>query len=156
MIKKIDLSKLHIILSSFFFLGYIKIVPGTFGTLGAVILYYFIYSLSLPSYLGFIFLLFFIGLFSAKKSGEYYKFYDDRRIVIDEVVGFLITMIWIDYSISNLIMGFILFRIYDITKPSPANSIDKKVRNAWGVMLDDVVAAAYANITLRLLVYLLE
>ena len=156
MFKKLDLSKLHIVLSSFFFLGFIKVVPGTFGTLGGAILYYFIHPLSLLNYFIYTCVLFFVGTICAQKTGEYYKSSDDRRIVIDEVVGFLLTMLWIDFSIRNIIMGFIIFRIYDITKPSPANTIDRYIKNSWGVMLDDVIAALYANATLRLLVYLLE
>jgi phosphatidylglycerophosphatase A len=74
---------------------------------------------------------------------------DPRRVVIDEIAGMLVTMLGIGLTHQALIAGFVLFRIFDITKPYPANLIDRKMKGGAGIVLDDVVAGIYANLALR-------
>lgn len=76
--------------------------------------------------------------------------HDHSHIVIDEVVGFLITMTWLPLTWQSFLGGFILFRIFDILKPWPISHFDKKVRGGLGVVVDDVVAGIFANILLQI------
>lgn len=77
---------------------------------------------------------------------------DDKKVVIDEVAGMLITMLFIPVTLTSLLVGLVLFRFFDIVKPLYIRKLEK-VRGGLGVMLDDVVAGVYANIILQLLFY---
>ena len=91
------------------------------------------------------------GAWASNKTCQILKQSDAQPIVIDEIVGILITMVGIPLTEYWLVCGFILFRILDVIKLPPANYFDEKVKNGWGVMLDDVAAGVYANIILRLM-----
>lgn len=77
---------------------------------------------------------------------------DDKKVVIDEVAGMLITMLFIPVTLTSLLVGLVLFRFFDIVKPLYIRKLEK-VRGGLGVMLDDIVAGVYANIILQLLFY---
>ena len=138
-----------------FYSGKIKYMPGTFGTLVGVLIFQLI---SLNSLLNNIFLLsvlFFLSLlllnYSYKKSIFLNK--DDKSIVIDEIFGYLIFMIFFENNPTNLLVGFILFRFFDILKPFPISLIDKNIKNSFGVMFDDVIAALFSGVGLFLFNY---
>jgi phosphatidylglycerophosphatase A len=76
---------------------------------------------------------------------------DPGKITIDEISGMTVTMALIPATPVMLLAGFLIFRLFDITKPFPANIADRKIKGGLGVMLDDVVAGVYANICLQLL-----
>jgi phosphatidylglycerophosphatase A len=76
--------------------------------------------------------------------------HDDGDLVIDEVVGLLITMTWLPITWQSFVFSFILFRILDIGKPFPINLLDKRIKGGLGVMLDDVAAGMIANVLLQL------
>ena len=78
----------------------------------------------------------------------------DAIVVIDEFVGMWISLILIPKTITLALISFVLFRFYDIVKPPPARSLER-LKNGWGVMLDDVAAGVYANVTLRLVLLFL-
>jgi len=86
-----------------------------------------------------------------RKCGGIFRKKDDPRIVIDEVMGFLITMLWLPKTILFIILGFFLFRFFDILKPFPIRQWERKLKGGIGVVLDDVMAAIYANIILHLI-----
>ncbi len=75
---------------------------------------------------------------------------DDPRIVIDEMMGFLITMLWVPKTALFMIIGFFLFRFLDIVKPPPIRLIER-AKGGFGVVLDDAVAGVYANIILHII-----
>jgi phosphatidylglycerophosphatase A len=134
-----------------FGVGYSPIAPGTLGTLVAILVYYFLSNIPFPLYeitlVGFLF-------FSVWVSGNAEIFFgkkDDQRIVIDEIIGFLISMLWVPKTIRFVIIGFFLFRFFDILKPFPIRRLEKGFQGGFGVVLDDVVAGVYANIVLRLI-----
>ena len=138
-----------------FYSGKIKYMPGTFGTLVGVLIFQLI---SLNSLLNNIFLLsvlFFLSLlllnYSYKKSIFLNK--DDKSIVIDEIFGYLIFMIFFENNPINLLVGFMLFRFFDILKPFPISLIDKNIKNSFGVMFDDVIAALFSGVGLFLFNY---
>lgn len=125
--------------------GLAKKAPGTCGTLAAVPIYlaliqtsYLIYALAtiISSIVG----IWICGI-AADRLGEH----DFGGIVWDEIAGFLITMWFIPFSWFNLVMGFILFRAFDIIKPWPIKWIDQKVSGGFGIMLDDVIAGVFAG-----------
>ncbi len=78
---------------------------------------------------------------------------DDKKVVIDEVAGMCITLLFLPVTLTTLLAGLVLFRFFDIAKPFYIRKLEK-VRGGWGVMLDDVVAGIYANIVLQIFLYL--
>ena len=76
---------------------------------------------------------------------------DARPIVIDEMAGFLVTLLWLPLNLMTLFLGFVLFRVFDIVKPPPIGILEKRLHGGWGIVLDDVLAGVFANVTLRLL-----
>jgi len=132
--------------------GYLPKAPGTWGSLVGLLLFYLLHALSLPIYLAVVAGLFVVGSFAA---GEAEKILDNRDpgvVVIDEIVGILITMIAVPVTPLTMALGFILFRIFDIAKPFPVNFFDQRFHGGLGIMLDDVVAGIYSLIILQLLV----
>ena len=83
-------------------------------------------------------------------AGKIYGVVDDGRIVIDELVGYLVTVAFLPWSWSAAILGFFWFRLFDIFKPPPAGWLDKNLKHGVGVVLDDFAAGIYAAIALRL------
>ena len=79
---------------------------------------------------------------------------DRGPIVIDEVLGMLITLAWLPLSLTGVLVGFVLFRVYDVVKPYPARKFED-IPGGWGVMLDDAMAGIYGQVTMRLLVWAL-
>jgi len=134
------------------YLGYAPIAPGTVGTLGAIPLVVLVFSrfppwLYLLSLVTFVFL----AVWVAERAEIMFQAHDSRKIVIDEIAGFLCTMFLVPAQAAYLVAGFFLFRIMDIVKPYPANIINKRLGGGLGVVLDDIVAGAYANIILQII-----
>jgi phosphatidylglycerophosphatase A len=140
-----------LLLATGFGVGYSPVAPGTLGTLIAIPIYYFLSEIPLPLYeitlIGF----FFLSVWVSENAEIFFGKKDDQRIVIDEMVGFLITMLWVPKTLLFIIMGFFLFRFFDILKPFPIRRLEKKLKGGYGVVLDDVMAGVYANIILHLI-----
>lgn len=138
-----------------FYSGKIKYMPGTFGTLVGVLIFQLISLNSLQNNIFLLLVLFFLSLlllnYSYKKSIFLNK--DDKSIVIDEIFGYLIFMIFFENNPTNLLVGFMLFRFFDILKPFPISLIDKNIKNSFGVMFDDVIAALFSGVGLFLFNY---
>ena len=139
--------------------GLVAFAPGTFGTLAAIPLFLLFHDLSFFAYGVLVLAGFFVGIpicnkavADLNKNGS--PGHDHPCIVWDEVVGFLLTMMWIDVSLFSVVLGFILFRFFDIIKPWPIKLIDQRVGGGFGIMLDDIVAGIFANCLLRFAVYL--
>ena len=136
---------------SVFGVGFIPIASGTFGSLAGIIIGYILYYINNNLLYFAIPVLFIFGVLCAniyqKQTGEK----DSSVIVIDEVVGQLIAMLFIIDNPLLVFISFILFRIFDIFKPWPASYADRKIKGGLGVMLDDVVAGIYALISLFLI-----
>ena len=130
--------------------GFAPIAPGTFGTLGAVPLAWAASYLALPGQLALATAVTVLGVFAAERAARYWAVADASPIVIDEVAGYLVTMLAVPFTPGSALLGFLLFRFYDVVKPWPASRFDR-MKTGLGVMLDDVAAGAYAWITLRLL-----
>ncbi|MCK4519145.1 MAG: phosphatidylglycerophosphatase A [Candidatus Omnitrophica bacterium] len=128
-------------------IGYIPLGGGTIAALAGTILYAFIADF-FTTYLIILISTAAIGLLITKKAGEIYKQKDSPKIVIDEFSASLLVFFMIPAELKYLIIGFILFRIFDITKPYPANKLDDS-SSTFGVMGDDFVAAIYTNLILQ-------
>ena len=140
------------VIATGFFSGYSPIVPGTAGTLVGILIYSIpgvekTLTLIIISLLTVI-----VGIIAAatmeKELGE-----DPQVVVIDEIAGMLISLILLPKTIIVIIIAFLFFRIYDIIKPPPARQVES-FKNGWGIMLDDVFAGIYANISVRILILL--
>jgi phosphatidylglycerophosphatase A len=133
--------------------GLMKIAPGTWGTLAALPLYLLLLNTHWAVYLFFTFLAFLLGVWVCDKVTQDLRVHDYKGIVWDEVVGYLLTMFMAPKGLLWMILGFILFRIFDIWKPQPIRYIDKHVKGGLGIMLDDVLAAIPAWFIIQLLVW---
>lgn len=139
---------------SFFFMGYSPLAPGTVGTMGAVLVFYIFAYMSPLYYLTVIIVFTLISIFLTNKTLRFYNSDDPGEIVIDEVCGYLFAMFLIPFSWSYVFIGFILFRLFDITKPYPIRNIER-LPAGYGIILDDILAGIYANIILHLFVLFL-
>ena len=137
-----------------FYSGYLPKAPGTWGSLVGLLLFYLLHTLSLPVYLAVVAGIFVVGSFAAGEAEKILDSRDPGVVVIDEIAGMLITMIAVPATPLNMALGFILFRIFDITKPFPVNFFDQRFHGGLGIMLDDVMAGIYSLIILQLLLLL--
>lgn len=126
--------------------------PGTFGTLAAVPLYLLLAQLPLSWYLAVTLVCVLAGIYICDKAAKDMGVHDHGAIVWDEVAGLLITMIAAPAGVLWLIVGFVLFRLFDIIKPWPIRWLDAKVEGGFGIMIDDVLAGIFALVCLQVIV----
>jgi phosphatidylglycerophosphatase A len=139
-------------LSTFFYLGYLPLIPGTFGSIAGVVLFYLIRD-NPAIYALFTLLLIILGFLVAGKMERMLGKKDARCIVIDEVCGMLLSLLFLPYDTKLVIIAFILFRILDSLKPYPVGRF-QELRGSAGIMLDDIVAGVYTNIILQVVLRL--
>ncbi len=137
-----------------FGLGYAKKAPGTFGTLAGIPFILFFQQESLAVYLVATLVMTLFGIWLCGASSRLMGVHDHPGIVWDEIVGYMITMIAAPSGWEWMLLGFILFRIFDIFKPWPISYIDRNLHGGIGIMLDDVLAGVMAAIVLQIIVYL--
>jgi len=146
---------LNIMFVSVFGIGFIPFASGTFGSLAGLIIGYALNLINYNLFFLIIPTLFILGVIASntyqKQTGEK----DSSVIVIDEVVGQLIAMMFVMDDYVLVFISFIIFRLFDIYKPWPASYADKKMTGGFGVMLDDVFAGIYTAIFIFLISYLL-
>ncbi len=132
--------------------GLVKKAPGTMGTIAAIPVYLLFIQFNFWVYAVLTMIATVVGVWicdvAAKKLAEH----DFGGIVWDEVAGYLITMLFVPFSWKGVLLGFALFRVFDILKPQPIKWVDAKVTGGLGIMLDDVLAAVFAGIVLKSLV----
>ncbi len=133
--------------------GLLPKAPGTWGTLAAIPIYLLVSGQSLVFYLAVTVVAFILGVWVSDKVSRDLGVHDYSGIVWDEVVGYLLTMTMAPAGIIWIVIGFILFRIFDIWKPEPIRLIDRHVKGGIGIMLDDVLAAIPAWLILQLLAW---
>ncbi|MBR9912708.1 MAG: phosphatidylglycerophosphatase A [Gammaproteobacteria bacterium] len=129
--------------------------PGTMGTLAAIPLYLLLAQLSLPVYAALVLLSFVVGVYLCHKTAQDLDVHDHPGIVWDEFVGFWITMLAAPPGWLWLLLGFLLFRLFDVLKPWPISWCDRKVEGGFGIMIDDVLAGLMALLCLQLAVRVL-
>ena len=149
--RKADFSeKLALCFASWFGAGLMPGAPGTFGTLTAVPLVLVLNHLG-ALYEGLALLLLVpLAIWSSNVCERCLRQNDPPEVVVDEVAGFLLTLFLLPLSWLTLCLGFVLFRVFDIVKPFPIRWFEKKLTGGTGVVLDDLMAGVYANLSLRL------
>jgi len=146
-------NRLALLIATFGYVGFFPIAPGTAGSFAALALYALVRWIDLPAVeLAAIVAVFAVGVWAATRSEVLLGGTDPGPIVIDEVLGMLMTLAWLPLSLTGVVVGFLLFRIYDVIKPYPARRCED-APGGWGVMLDDAMAGIYGQVTLRLLVW---
>jgi len=133
--------------------GLMPKAPGTFGTLAAIVPWFWLNQLSLITYIIVLSAAILIGIYLCDKTSSDLGVHDHSGIVWDEFCGLWLTMIAVPATAQWVIVGFLLFRFFDILKPWPINWLDKQVHGGLGIMLDDLLAGVYAWLILQLLLY---
>ena len=134
--------------------GYAPVAPGTFGSAAGLVLWW-ILPTTIPVQAVAIIALFAVGSWSGNVAEHYYGRTDPGQVVIDEVMGMLITLFLNPVGWRGAIGAFVLFRLFDVIKPYPANRLER-LHGGVGVMADDGMAAVYANLALRAALYVLR
>ena len=148
-----SLSKIFVTL---FYVGYSKIIPGTVGSFFSFLILFIVHIFLDKYYLYLIFItLFVLSLYLINIYKKFIGKIDPPEVIIDEFLGVFIIFLFFEYFnnlsfYSILIIGFILFRFFDILKPFPINWIDKNIKNSFGVIMDDIVAGIYSVICLKI------
>ena len=124
--------------ATFFYLGKLPFAPGSWGSLGALMLWLLL-PVTFSVHLTVIVILFILGVYSSNKMAKYMEDHDPSEVVIDEVVGMGISLFMLPHSLGLYLLAFILFRIFDFFKPLFIYRI-QNLSGGWGIMLDDVLA----------------
>lgn len=135
--------------------GTVPFAPGTFGTLMAVPFYLSLQSFSLGVYLTLVVLITIASMWLCKKVSGEIKIHDHPGMCLDEIVGYLVTMIAAPHGFGWMLLGFLLFRFFDIVKPWPIRYIDENITGGFGMILDDILAGIYSFVLLQALAWLL-
>jgi phosphatidylglycerophosphatase A len=148
-------TRLAVFVATVGYCGYFPIAPGTVGSAAGLVFYTLVWATGSPLVeAALILALFAAGVWAGTTAERYFGGIDPGPIVIDEVVGMLVTLAFIPVGWSGAAVGFFLFRIFDVIKPYPARQLES-LHGGLGVMADDVMAAVYANLSLRLVMWLL-
>ena len=131
--------------------GLAPVAPGTFGTLAAIPVYLLLARTGTFLYVVVVLGMFALGVWLCRETERALGVHDHPAIVWDEIVGYLVTMFLAPPGWAWVVLGFILFRLFDVWKPFPIRALEQRVRGGLGNMLDDVLAGAYACATMAAL-----
>lgn len=146
--------RLAVLVCSFGYVGFFPIAPGTAGSAAGLVVYLICRWLGLPHFeFPLIAALFVVGVLAGGAAEKALGGVDPGPVVIDEVMGMLMTLFLIPVNWAGLILGFVLFRIFDVIKPYPARRFER-FPGGLGIMADDAMAAVYANLLLHGVYYL--
>lgn len=134
--------------------GAMPLAPGTFATLIAIPFYLALQSLPFLTYLVMLLIIIVGSMVLSHRVEKEINVHDHQGMCLDEIVGYLVTMTAVPIGWTWVILGFILFRIFDIWKPWPIHFIDEKVSGGVGVILDDVLAGIYSCLILQLFAWI--
>ncbi len=150
------MTRLAVFIATVGYCGYFPFAPGTVGSAAGLLFYALVWWTGSPVVeVGMILGLFAVGVWAGTTAERYFGGVDPGPIVMDEVVGMLMTLAFIpNLGWSGILAGFVLFRVFDVIKPYPAGRFEE-MHGGLGVMADDAMAAVYANVSLRLLLWLL-
>jgi phosphatidylglycerophosphatase A len=141
-------------LATGFFIGTVPFAPGTFGSIIGLPICFLISRLDILIAVICTILFILFAIWMAAVAEKALKKKDAGEIVIDEIAGLIVTFIGIPFTLKTVIVGFIIFRAFDILKPFPIGTLERKVAGGPGIVLDDVLAGLYANLILRLAIYI--
>ncbi len=135
------------LLSTFFFIGYLPFIPGTFGSLAGLLLFVF-FKVNSLNHLLLTLITMVIGFLVAGRAEEVIGRKDPPCVIRDEVSGMLLSLLFLPYDIRILVIAFMLFRILDTLKPFPSGRLER-LKGGAGIMADDLIAGVYTNIILQ-------
>ena len=149
------MTRLAVLVASFGYTGYFPIAPGTAGSAAALVLYVLVRWSGSPLLEALVLVaVALVGTWSASIAERHFGATDPGEIVIDEVLGMLMTLAFMPLSWTGVVVGFVVFRALDVVKPFPAN-IAERLHGGVGVMADDAACGVYGQLIMRLLVWLL-
>lgn len=134
--------------------GFSPVAPGTAGSLFAFLLCLMIKPAT-EHLLLFIVATFIVGIKASTEAEITLNEKDSSHIVIDEVSGYMVSVLFVPPTLLNLSLGFFIFRFFDILKPPPIRYFERRLRGGFGVMFDDIIAGIYTSISLHIIVYLM-
>ena len=148
------MTRLAVFIATVGYCGYFPIAPGTVGSAAGLIVYLLVWSTQSPVFEALLIAAVFgVGVWAGTVSERYFGGIDPGPVVIDEVLGMLLTLAFIPVGLSGALAGFVLFRIFDVIKPFPADRLER-LYGGLGIMADDAMAGIYANLGLRLVMWL--
>ncbi|MDD4980378.1 MAG: phosphatidylglycerophosphatase A [Candidatus Omnitrophica bacterium] len=133
--------------ATFFYLGHLPFIPGTYASVAGVFLFYLLKG-NIFLHISVTGALMILGFLVSGRAEVLFNKKDAKYIVIDEVSGMLLALLFIPYDIKLVIIAFILFRILDALKPYPSNAL-QNLKGSAGIMSDDIIAGVYTNIILQ-------
>lgn len=142
------MKKIIKLLATFFNIGYLQPIPGTFGCIAIVLLYAIFIRGNIFLHYLFLAFLFAAGFLVCGQAERLFKKKDATQIIIDDVVGMLLTLLYLPFRPLVIVAAFFLFRVFDILKPPPIKRI-QDLPGSLGIMADDILAALYANLILQ-------
>jgi phosphatidylglycerophosphatase A len=140
-------------IATVFGIGYVPVAPGTFGSAAGLILWMVLPGSTFVQAAAIV-ALFIVGSIAGSAAERYFRRTDPRQVIIDEVMGMLITLFLNRVSLKGAFLGFLFFRATDVIKPYPSNRLER-LPGGIGVMADDAMAAIYANVALRATIFIL-
>ena len=143
------MDRVGLIVATFGCLGYVPVAPGTFGAAAGLVVFYAVRSIGSQGVeLAAIIVLFAVGVWSATVAERHLGDVDPAPVVIDEVVGMLVTLAFLPVSAAGVFVGFLVFRVLDVMKPWPSARFER-LHGGLGVMADDGMAGVYGNLAMR-------
>lgn len=151
------MKKISLWIATFFYIGKFPVAPGTLASLVTTIIFFLVnrhFQLQIYGQLAAIVITFIIGIPVATAAEKHFQKKDPRPVVIDEVAGQMTALLWVPVNPGFYFLGFLLFRFFDIVKPFPVGTADRKLPHGFGIMADDIVAGLYALASIHLILYL--
>ena len=149
------MSRVGLFIATCGYLGYVPLAPGTFGSAAGLAVFVLVRNTGSPIVEGAVIVaLFAIGIWSATIAERHFGGVDPSAVVVDEVVGMLMTLAFLPVSATGAIVGFLVFRVFDVFKPWPSGRFER-LPGGLGVMADDGMAAIYGNLVMRGLIAVL-
>ena len=147
--------KIILFLATGGYLGHMPIAPGTFGSFPGLLICLGVSEVTLGYAIFLILVLIFAAVGIAQQAEKMIGGKDPSSIVIDEMTGMTVTLLGIPVTPFSLILGFFIFRGFDILKPFPVRLLDQKVPGGAGIVLDDVMAGVYGNVLIRIILWVM-
>ncbi len=132
--------------------GFLPGSKGTYGSVVAVLLYAAVAGLGPWHFLFFTVVFSLFSIWVADLAESHFQEKDSQKIVIDEIAGYLVTMLFLPFDWKYVLMAFVLFRLFDIWKPWPIGLLDRKVKGGLGIVGDDLLAGVFGNLTMQILI----
>jgi phosphatidylglycerophosphatase A len=149
------MNRVGLFIATFGYLGHVPVAPGTFGSAAGLAVFFLVRSTGSAAVEAAVILtLFVVGVWSGTIAEHHFGRVDPPRVVMDEVVGMLITLAFLPVGVTGAVLGFLVFRALDVFKPWPSAQFER-LPGGLGVMADDGMAAIYGNLVMRALIAVL-